>query len=119
MWKLLKIIVSPEIQLPSIRSLKLRDPTREAGGGRESGLVNVSHAGWPGQEGSGNRKLLKVPFERNILCSPVSFKALPVPAAFPLLAITGGGADLLKEMVRKAGFPGPHSETFCWFTAQS
>ena len=33
MWKLLKIIVGPEIQLPSIRSLKLRDPPEKLGEG--------------------------------------------------------------------------------------
>ena len=33
MWKLLKIIVGPEIQLPSIRSLKLRDPPEKLGKG--------------------------------------------------------------------------------------
>ena len=32
-WKLLKIIVGPEIQLPSIRSLKLREPPEKLGEG--------------------------------------------------------------------------------------
>ena len=32
-WKILKIIVGPEIQLPSIRSLKLRDSPEKLGEG--------------------------------------------------------------------------------------
>lgn len=32
-WKILKIIVGPEIQLPSIRSLKLREPPEKLGEG--------------------------------------------------------------------------------------
>ena len=63
----------------------------------------MSQAGWPGQEGSRNRKLLKVRFERNVLCSPVSFKALLAPAAFPSLAITGSGAGCSRKWSGKRG----------------